>query len=238
MGADPQLDDIIDRLKNTPYPNRNRVGVKLANGTASASDSDVRRVYTKAIAAKLRQITAIDDTQKDYRKKPLDLSGGKQAAVASVVLEVVDSIVNPITDENVPAWASDARAVHDVGGNFFLLLAPTSPNVPVEFRLAQPSDGVLALEITVGDGWFGVYKITAHSPGPFPTTVREFMGRLLNGRDKTIEPRHFGARQPGSEMRYSGFSIMLTMVLSKSGLLYHRDNRDVMVSGAFVDMAI
>lgn len=238
FSADPQLDDIIDRLKNTPYPNRNNVGVELADGIAGVSESDVQHVCSEAVTAKLSQITAIDTTDRDYWKKALELSGGKRAVLASVVVELVDSIVNPIADENVPLWALDVRAQHDDDGNFFLLLAPASQNVAADhwitqFRLAQPGNGVLSLEIMVGTRPLFVFKITARSPGPFPTTVREFMGRLLTGRDKTIEPR-----PPGTEVLYIWFDTMMTTLLIKSGLFYLRDDdRAIMVSGAFVDMA-
>lgn len=234
----PPLDDMIERLKTTLYPRRNFTGRKLYNHP----NTTVEEVLNKAIYAKLDGISRSFGTKAQKRND-----------IAKVVLRLIDAVFLPMESANAPVLES-ANFDRSGGTATYTILTKENEDfqqleLTFKHRVvngdARTSLEIVLTDVSSDDRYFdSAMKIEAtETPSTradaYPTTLKEFMGRLLGANRLTIGTKKHPQDQFDSSLPKDKTTDLLRSILMEGALLYpDYAHPDIMVRGSFADLAV
>jgi hypothetical protein len=244
----PRLDDIIHRLKTTPYPNRKLMGVELNTET-------IADLLDRAINASLNAIQGEPGIWGPNEFREDD----EKAAIARLIFRVIDAVLCPEQIENTPPYnisykprpidavnpspaariietqeTNDHRRLRFVFESNPVVNDRTRDLLKVEFYRKRDGGNQLVLDRDI--------LITTESRGHEgqPFSVQQFVERLIHA-EEIVEFRigHQTPRMYSTTPIVDRFVItrLVRYILEEARLFHVADGR-VMVSSAFSDLAI
>jgi len=244
----PRLDDIIHRLKTTPYPNRTLMGVEL-------KITSIADVLDRAIDASLGDIQGEQEGWWGPNKFGDNI---KKAAIARLIFRVIDAVLCPEQIENTPPYdisynpipldaanpSPTARTIETQETNDHRRLRFVFESIPVGNDRTRDLLKVVYMKPDGGNEpvFDREILITTESQrrGGQPFSVRQFVERLM--RAEQIVEFNIGTQTPTMYhntplIDRSVIRELIRYILEEARLFHVADGR-VMVSSAFSDLAI
>jgi hypothetical protein len=217
------LPALLDRLKNTTYPNRRMVGVKL--GPRHASKDQTRRALKEAVKFHVDQL-APD-------------AGAKDTVMAQLLLNVLDAVLFPVSPPNAPDVQFRPLSKLKVLPNFKSNLRQLSPDDGYEaYTFSQEYQTLNGLSFKASGFKRSITIDTVTFEGDHPKMYqrREEGWGLARRLREMAECTNW--RRTGDDSSY--YSTIASLLL-KSGMFHMRgsdilyDDRQMFVSSGFAD---